>query len=79
VAGLEKANTPNQTQKKTGETKYQMAIDISGDGGVLKEIIIEGLGSDLPQKDDEVFVHYIGMFIFDSHSHHSLFLSASLQ
>ena len=35
-------------------------MDLSGDGGVLKEIIKEGEGDLLPQKSDDVSVHYTG-------------------
>eukprot|EP00299_Pterocystis_sp_00344_P014738 c7318_g1_i3.p1 GENE.c7318_g1_i3~~c7318_g1_i3.p1 ORF type:complete len:521 (+),score=135.48 c7318_g1_i3:47-1609(+) len=40
-------------------------IDISGDGGVLKEILVEGTGTNHPIKDDEVFVHYVGTLASD--------------
>jgi len=36
------------------------AIDLTGDGGVLKEVLVEGVGSDVPQKNDDVCVHYVG-------------------
>ncbi len=35
-------------------------VDLSGDGGVLKEIIKEGEGDSMPQKADDVHVHYTG-------------------
>ena len=35
-------------------------VDLSGDGGVLKEIIKEGEGDSMPQKADDVNVHYTG-------------------
>jgi hypothetical protein len=35
-------------------------VDLSGDGGVLKEIIREGEGDVYPQKSDDVSVHYTG-------------------
>ena len=37
-----------------------MQEDISGDGGVLKEILVAGAGDDLPNANDEVSVHYVG-------------------
>ena len=45
------------TAMSVGEGK---TIDITGDGGVLKEVLVEGTGDEMPQKDDEVYVHYIG-------------------
>lgn len=36
------------------------AVDVTGDGGVLKEVLVEGTGDDLPQKNDDVCVHYVG-------------------
>ena len=36
------------------------ATDVTGDGGVLKEVLVEGVGSDMPQKNDDVCVHYVG-------------------
>ncbi len=36
------------------------AQDISGDGGVLKEILVPGAGDELPKPNDEVSVHYVG-------------------
>jgi FKBP-type peptidyl-prolyl cis-trans isomerase len=38
------------------------AVDISPDkdGGVLKEIIKEGSGTDTPAQGNRVFVHYVG-------------------
>ena len=35
-------------------------VDLTGDGGVLKEILREGEGDALPQKSDDVNVHYTG-------------------
>ena len=35
-------------------------MDLTGDGGVLKEILQEGEGDALPQKSDDVNVHYTG-------------------
>ncbi len=35
-------------------------VDLSGDGGVFKEIIKEGEGDSMPQKSDDVNVHYTG-------------------
>ncbi len=35
-------------------------VDISGDGGVLKEVLVEGSGEDSPEKNDDVCVHYVG-------------------
>ena len=35
-------------------------MDISGDGGILKEILVEGSGDEYPQKGDKVYVHYVG-------------------
>lgn len=34
--------------------------DLSGDGGVLKEILVEGEGEEMPEKNDDVCVHYVG-------------------
>jgi peptidylprolyl isomerase len=46
------------------------AVDISGDGGIMKEVITEGTGTDVPQKGDKVEVHYVGTLLdgseFDS-------------
>jgi FKBP-type peptidyl-prolyl cis-trans isomerase len=38
------------------------AVDVSPDkdGGVLKEIIKEGTGTDTPAQGNRVFVHYVG-------------------
>ena len=33
-------------------------VDITGDGGVLKEVLKPGVGSLVPQPDDEVCLHY---------------------
>ena len=35
-------------------------ITIEKDGGILKEILVEGSGSDTPWAGDKVFVHYVG-------------------
>jgi len=35
-------------------------ITIEKDGGILKEILVEGTGSDTPWSGDKVFVHYVG-------------------
>ena len=35
-------------------------VDLTGDGGVLKEILVEGAGDELPQNNDDVCVHYVG-------------------
>ncbi|EKX48016.1 FKBP-type peptidyl-prolyl cis-trans isomerase [Guillardia theta CCMP2712] len=35
-------------------------VDLTGDGGVLKEILVEGSGDELPQNNDDVCVHYEG-------------------
>jgi hypothetical protein len=36
--------------------------DISGDGGLLKKVLQEGLADQgTPQKGDEVFAHYTGI------------------
>ena len=61
----ESANTP-----AAGETKeLQPPIDLSGDGGVLKEIYQEGEG-DCPELNNEIFAHYTGTLldgtVFDS-------------
>jgi FKBP-type peptidyl-prolyl cis-trans isomerase len=36
------------------------AVDISGDGGVLKEVLEEGASDELPERNDDVCVHYVG-------------------
>jgi len=36
------------------------AVDIAGDGGVLKEVLVEGAGEEMPQQNDDVCVHYVG-------------------
>ena len=38
------------------------AVDItpSQDGGVMKEILKEGIGEEFPLPGDEVYVHYVG-------------------
>jgi len=36
------------------------AQDLTGDGGVLKEIITPGVGEDVPTKGSDVKVHYVG-------------------
>ena len=41
------------------------AIDISGDGGVLKEVKRAGAGDDQPQSGDKVYVHYVGTLASD--------------
>ncbi|XP_043196516.1 peptidyl-prolyl cis-trans isomerase FKBP4-like [Amphibalanus amphitrite] len=41
------------------------AIDISGDGGVMKEVLRAGTGDDQPQSGDKVFVHYVGTLASD--------------
>lgn len=45
-------------------------IDISGDGGVLKEILKEGTGDATPNNGCKVSLHYTGRFVdgteFDS-------------
>merc|ERR1719401_432868 len=46
-------------------------VDISGDGGVLKGILVEGAGDDLPSSGSRVSMHYNGAlrsngFLFDS-------------
>lgn len=45
-------------------------IDISGDGGVLKEILKEGTGDETPHNGCKVSLHYTGRFLdgteFDS-------------
>jgi peptidylprolyl isomerase len=44
--------------------------DISGDGGLLKKILVEGSGESFPQTGDEVIAHYTGTLddgtVFDS-------------
>lgn len=51
------------------EKKFQPAIDLSGDGGVLKEIYQEGEG-ECPELNNEIFAHYTGTLLdgtkFDS-------------
>ena len=39
--------------------------DLSGDGGVFKEIITEGEGDAKPQTNDDVSVHYVGTLEVD--------------
>ena len=34
-------------------------VDITGDGGVLKEVLEPGAGVLVPQPDDDVCVHYV--------------------
>lgn len=45
-------------------------IDISGDGGVLKEILKEGTGDETPHNGCKVSLHYTGRLVdgteFDS-------------
>ena len=41
------------------------AIDISGDGGVMKEVLRAGTGDDQPQSGDKVCVHYVGTLASD--------------
>eukprot|EP00124_Ichthyophonus_hoferi_P001211 Ihof_evm4s58 gene=Ihof_evmTU4s58 len=52
------------------ETTPASAIDICGDGGLLKTILKEGAGDEKPQKGDTVSVHYVGTLLdgteFDS-------------
>ncbi|BDA45510.1 Peptidyl-prolyl cis-trans isomerase FKBP62 [Coccomyxa sp. Obi] len=44
--------------------------DLTGDGGVIKKILVEGSGWETPSKGDEVTVHYVGTLedgtVFDS-------------
>src|SRR5690348_5332774 len=46
------------------------ATDLSGDGGVLKEVITPGHGDETPPKGSDVKVHYVGTLVngskFDS-------------
>lgn len=41
------------------------AIDICGDGGVLKEVRRPGAGDGQPQSGDKVYVHYVGTLASD--------------
>jgi FK506-binding protein 4/5 len=36
------------------------AVDVTGDGGLMKEVLVEGEGDEMPQKNDDVCVHYVG-------------------
>jgi hypothetical protein len=36
------------------------AVDLTEDGGLSKEILVEGTGDELPAKNDDVCVHYVG-------------------
>ena len=40
-------------------------IDITGDGGVLKEVLVPGAGALVPQPDDDVSVHYVRWLLED--------------
>ena len=48
------------------------AVDLTEnkDGGVLKEILVEGTADEFPVEGDKVFVHYVGKLLdgteFDS-------------
>ena len=35
-------------------------VDLTGDGGLLKKILVEGSGDASPPDGDEVVVHYVG-------------------
>ena len=45
-------------------------IDLSGDGGALKEILVEGKGTETPMSGCKVSLHYTGKLtdgtVFDS-------------
>lgn len=51
-------------------TAGEQTIDISGDGGVRKEILKDGVGSETPSSGCKVSLHYTGKLtdgsIFDS-------------
>lgn len=51
-------------------TAGEVIVDISGDGGVKKEILKEGTGSETPGNGCKVSLHYTGKLtdgtIFDS-------------
>eukprot|EP00300_Choanocystis_sp_HF-7_P042947 c9600_g1_i2.p1 GENE.c9600_g1_i2~~c9600_g1_i2.p1 ORF type:complete len:527 (+),score=162.25 c9600_g1_i2:43-1623(+) len=40
-------------------------VDITGDGGLLKEILVAGAGDESPQPGDDVYVHYVGTLASD--------------
>jgi FK506-binding protein 4/5 len=39
--------------------------DITGDGGVLKHVLVSGVGNEKPQTGDAVSVHYVGTLMSD--------------
>ena len=43
--------------------KTSAPIDITGDGGVMKEIMQEGVGEESPVEEQEVDLNYIGTFL----------------
>lgn len=66
---------PEIDSNKPGDNPVELIrnenqIDITGDGGLLKEIRTQGEGDDGPLSGDKVFVHYIGTLLdgttFDS-------------
>lgn len=59
------------TEQIVEETKPEFEVmDLSGDGGVLKQILSEGEGEELPPNGYKVSVHYTGTLLdgtkFDS-------------
>mmetsp|Transcript_4459 Transcript_4459/g.13527 ORF Transcript_4459/g.13527 Transcript_4459/m.13527 type:complete len:531 (+) Transcript_4459:128-1720(+) len=45
-------------------------VDLTGDGGVIKEVLVAGQGAERPEKGDEIQMHYTGQLedgsVFDS-------------
>lgn len=42
------------------------AVDLTEDGGISKEILVEGTGDEFPAKNDDVCVHYVGTLEADN-------------
>ncbi len=53
------ADETGQTDGTTMSVGEGKTMDITGDGGVLKEVLVVGTGDEMPQKDDEVYMHDI--------------------
>ena len=62
---VQKGSILNEIRTQSSFTRLRLRgggekVDLSGDGGVIKEILKEGEADVLPQKNDDVSVHYTG-------------------